>query len=272
MSDEHDEDNEQKPKAIELVIVYGTNKKLGVRDPETIEQVKEGAFGLFGIDRSELGRFVLRAKIKGEKDVQLDEAKTVEFYELHNEQKVTLASGTPFGAVAATHEAAAGEDAGAPAPPASAAQDVTPEDEAKALARREYGLLLEQSDTYGWQTRLVDAGDYLVMFVRIEKSSERVFVLKLECDDYGPLAVTSVFIDPSLFETADEKTPGAVEFYPHGDHIDMDHGPLPRICIIGHRDYYAGGWHGGWTDPPSHQHTLYQHVVNVRNAILDTWS
>lgn len=49
MSDEH------KPKTIELVIVYGTNKKLKATDPETIEQVKEGAFGLFGIDLSELG-------------------------------------------------------------------------------------------------------------------------------------------------------------------------------------------------------------------------
>jgi hypothetical protein len=272
MSDEHDENDEQKPKTIELVIVYGTNKKLGVSDPETIEQVKEGAFGLFGIDRSELGRFVLRAKIKGEKDVQLDEAKTVEFYELHNGQKVTLASGTPFGANAATDEAAAGEDTSAPASPATAAQDATPEDEAKALARREYGLLVDQSDTYGWQTRLVDAGDYLVIFVRIVKSPERVFVLKLECDDYGTLSATSVFINPSLFQTAHQNTPGEAEFYPRGDHIDMNHGPLPRICIIGHRDYYAGGWHDGWTNPPSHQHTLYQHVVNVRNAILDTWS
>jgi hypothetical protein len=272
MSDEHGENSEQKPETIELVIVYGTNKKLGVSDPETIEQVKEGAFGLFGIDRSELGRFVLRAKIKDEKDVQLDEAKTVSFYELHNGQKVTLASGTPFGANSATVEAAAGEDAGALGTPTAVAQDPTPEDEAKALARREYELLLEQSDTYGWQTRLVDAGDYLVIFVRIEKSPERVFVLKLECDDYGPLAATSVFVDPSLFATADENTSGAAEAYPHGDHIDMNHAPLPRICIIGHRDYYAAGWHSGWTDPPAHQHTLYQHVVNVRNAILDTWS
>ncbi len=257
MSDEH------KPKTIELVIVYGTNKKLKATDPETIEQVKEGAFGLFGIDLSELGRFVLRAKIKGEKDVQLDEANTVEFYELHNDQKVTLASGTPFGANSTAEMADAGEQT---------AEQPTPEDEAKALAHREYELLVEQSDTYGWRTRLVDAGDYLVIFVRIEKSPDLAFVLKLECDDYGPLAARLVFIDPDLFETADENTPGAAEFYPHGDHIDVDHGPLPRICIIGHRDYYVGGWHQGWSDPPTHQHTLYQHVVNVRNAILDTWS
>ena len=257
MSDEH------KPKTIDLVIVYGTNKKIKASDPETIEQVKEGAFGLFGIDLSELGRFVLRAKIKGEKDVQLDEANTVEFYELHNDQKVTLASGTPFGANPTAEMTGVGEQT---------AEQATPEEEAKALAAREYELLLAQSGTYGWQTRVVDAGDYLVIFGRIEKSPGRVFVLKLECDDYGALAPRLVFIDPELFETADEHTPGAREFYPQGDHVEAGHEPLPRICIIGHRDYYAAGWHQGWTDPPAHDHTLYQHVVNVRNAILDSWS
>ncbi len=123
MSDEH------KPSTIELVIVYGTNKKIKASDPETIEQVKEGAFGLFGIDLSEFGRFVLRAKIKGEKDVQLDEANTVEFYELHDGQKVTLASGTPFGANPTVEVTCVGEQTAEPA---------TPEEEAKALAAREY--------------------------------------------------------------------------------------------------------------------------------------
>ena len=39
---------------------------------------------------------MLKAKIEGA-ETQLDEAKTVEVYHLHNEQKMTLAAGTPFG-------------------------------------------------------------------------------------------------------------------------------------------------------------------------------
>jgi hypothetical protein len=83
-----------------LTIVYGINKKLDVTDPETILEVKMGALELFGIEATEIDNFVLRAKIKGEKpkDEQLDEAKTVAEYGLRHGQKVTLASGTPFGA------------------------------------------------------------------------------------------------------------------------------------------------------------------------------
>ena len=44
-----------------------------------------------------IDNFILKAKIKGDKDEQLDEARTVESYHLHNKQKVTLAAGTPFG-------------------------------------------------------------------------------------------------------------------------------------------------------------------------------
>lgn len=85
-------------KAITLKIVYSSNEKLKVTENETIEQVKLGSLGLFHIDPSEAGKFVLKAKIDGEKDSQLDEAKTVVDYGLHNEQKVILAAGSPFGA------------------------------------------------------------------------------------------------------------------------------------------------------------------------------
>ena len=88
---------EAKIKTEELEIVYGVNKPLTVTDDEPILNVKKGALGLFDIDESELNNFVLRAKIQGEKDEQLDEAQTVAFYKLHNKQKVTLAAGTPFG-------------------------------------------------------------------------------------------------------------------------------------------------------------------------------
>ena len=88
---------EEKSKTIELVIVYGVNKDLGVTEDETILEVKEGALGLFDIDESEIDHYILRAKVQGDKDEQLDEARTVGSYKLHNKQKVTLAAGTPFG-------------------------------------------------------------------------------------------------------------------------------------------------------------------------------
>ena len=62
------------------------------------------------------------------------------------------------------------------------------------------------------------------------------------------------------------------EFYPTGPDMVTGRGPLPVPCIKGHRDYYAGTWHGGWTNPPAHDHSLYQLVMNVRNAILYHWS
>jgi len=82
---------------IQLIIVYGVNKPLGdVQPEETIQAVKVAAMGLFNISESEQGQYVLKTKIDGTED-QLDEAKTVGSYPLHNEQKVTLAAGTPFG-------------------------------------------------------------------------------------------------------------------------------------------------------------------------------
>ncbi len=89
--------SEAKTKVEELVIVYGVNKDLTVTDDETILEVKKGALGLYEIPESEIDNFILRAKIKGDKDEQLDEAQTVGFYNLHNKQKVTLAAGKPFG-------------------------------------------------------------------------------------------------------------------------------------------------------------------------------
>ena len=86
-----------KPKTIELVIVYGVNKPVSIAETDTIETLKLKALHVFEIDRSEAGNFILRAKVQGDKDEQLDEARTVESYHLHDKQKVTLAAGTPFG-------------------------------------------------------------------------------------------------------------------------------------------------------------------------------
>jgi hypothetical protein len=83
---------------ITLIIVYGVNKPLkDVKRSETIEQVKLAAMGLFEIPPADQNQYILRAKVDG-KEEQLDETMTVEHYHLHEDQKVTLAAGTPFGA------------------------------------------------------------------------------------------------------------------------------------------------------------------------------
>lgn len=84
-------------RTLEVVIVHGTNKELVVTTTESIDAMKVAAMGLYGIPENEKGNYVLRAKVQGDEDEQLDEAKTVEDYHLHNRQKVVLASGSPFG-------------------------------------------------------------------------------------------------------------------------------------------------------------------------------
>lgn len=150
-------------------------------------------------------------------------------------------------------------------------EPLSPEDLSKSLMRDEYERLVAQRDFFGWKLRLHDAGDYLVVFARIDKKEGRQFLLRLICDDFAQLAPQIHFIDPTLFDTADEDTPAAAEYYPAGPNIDTGKSPLPVLCIKGHRDYYAAGWHGGWTDPPAHDHSPSQLVVNVHYAIQKNW-
>lgn len=151
-------------------------------------------------------------------------------------------------------------------------EELSPEERSKARVLAEFEQLRAQSDFFGWQLRLLDAGDHHVVFVRLAGRAGRVFVLKLTCDDYWQMAPLSGFIDPELFDSADDTTPFEADSYPRGDYVVEGRGPLPVLCIKGHRDYYASGWHSGWSVPPAHDHCLYNHVVNVRNALLDKWS
>jgi hypothetical protein len=83
---------------IKLIIVYGVNRPLDdVKKTELIRAVKIAAMRLFGIPETEEGQYVLKTKVDGTEQ-QLEEGKTVESYHLHDDQKVTLAAGTPFGA------------------------------------------------------------------------------------------------------------------------------------------------------------------------------
>jgi hypothetical protein len=148
----------------------------------------------------------------------------------------------------------------------------TPEETSKARVRDEYELLVAQHDFFEWDLRLHDAGDYCVVLVRIAKPSGRVFLMRLTCDDYWQLAPKLDFLDPNLFETADEDTEPAAEWFPTGDYVAADRGPLPVLCIKGHRDFYKDGWHAGWTVPPTHDHALNQLVTNVHYAISKNWT
>lgn len=151
---------------------------------------------------------------------------------------------------------------------------VTPEDEARAAVREQHDMLVAQQGQYGWRLAVIDAGDYLVIFVRIEKPQGRTFLMRLRCDDYPEQAPELRFVAPAAFDQPSEDWRAAAEFYPRGESIvtEGQRGPLPVPCIKGHRDYYANAWHHGWTNPPAHDHSLYQLVMNVRNAILDRWS
>lgn len=150
----------------------------------------------------------------------------------------------------------------------------TPEDEAKTAVLVQYDLVRAQQSEYGWDPALLDAGDYLVIFVRIAKPDGRTFLMRLRCDDYPEVAPEMRFVDPTTFDSLSEDAEPAPEFYPSGESVVPagKRGPLPVLCIKGHRDYYADNWHGGWSNPPAHDHSLYQLVMNVRNAILARWS
>ncbi|HUE60677.1 MAG TPA: hypothetical protein VMO88_13945 [Acidimicrobiales bacterium] len=150
----------------------------------------------------------------------------------------------------------------------------TPEDEAKAAVSEQYAMVIAQQDEYGWEPKAVDVGDYLVIFVRITKPGGRTFVIRLCCDDYPEIAPELAFIEPAAFESPTLDAQPTAECYPAGNFMVAagQLGVLPVPCVKGHRDYYRDGWHGGWSNPPTHDHSLYQLVMNVRNAILDHWT
>ncbi|MDA8047401.1 MAG: hypothetical protein M0Z30_19555 [Actinomycetota bacterium] len=152
---------------------------------------------------------------------------------------------------------------------------VTPEEESKAAAADQYQLIAAQQDEYGWRSTMIDVGDYLVIFVRVEKPGGRSFVMRLRLDDYPEIAPELRFVAAAVFDAPSLEAVPDAQFYPAGPYVvaaNSGRGPLPVPCIVGHRDYYAAGWHTGWTNPPTNEHTPYQLVMNVRNAILDHWS
>ncbi len=145
---------------------------------------------------------------------------------------------------------------------------MSPEEASKSLVQDEYAKVEAQAGEHGWASRIQDLGDYYVIYVRIPKPGGRTFVLRLECDDYPRQPPLARFVDPAGWED-DPHPSDRVEHaaLPVGPYMRNDRGPEPVMCIRGQRDYYAGNWHAGWTNPPSDLDTLYQLVVTVRNAI-----
>jgi hypothetical protein len=84
------------PAEFEIIIVYGTNKPLRVREEEKISEVKVAALSLFGIPKEEADKFVLKADINGREE-QLSDGETVKHYQIRPGQKVKLVSGAPYG-------------------------------------------------------------------------------------------------------------------------------------------------------------------------------
>jgi hypothetical protein len=148
----------------------------------------------------------------------------------------------------------------------------TPEEESKLVVETQFRMIEAQSSLYGWASKMEDRGDYYAIYVRIAKPGGRVFILRLECDDYPRRPPLVHFVDPEGWEDAARKDRVASELYPMGSYLATGRGPYPVMCIRGHRDFYAGGWHAGWTIPPQPQDSLYQFVLNVRNAIHDVWT
>lgn len=149
--------------------------------------------------------------------------------------------------------------------------DVTPEEQSKAIVGLALDHLRDNEDALGLTVDSVDAGDYLVLYVRIPQPSGRTFVLRVSCDDYPRRPPHISFVDPEGWADRARRDTVDANFFPIGDHVHGDRGPLPVLCVPGQREFYRDGWHGGWTNPPRGDHRLEQMVTNVAIAIRARW-
>lgn len=132
-------------------------------------------------------------------------------------------------------------------------------------------MISAQAALYDWETKMADRGDFTILYVQTTKPAGRTFLMRLQFDDYPEVAPELRFLNPSTFDDPEATRPDA-QYCPKGSYMAAGRGPFPVPCIKGHREYYARGWHIGWTNPPAHDHSPYQLVLNLRNAIIDVWS
>lgn len=147
-----------------------------------------------------------------------------------------------------------------------------PEEASKRLVAAEFDLVAEQAPLFGWEAQSEDRGDFLAIYVRIVKSGGRTFVLRLECDDYPRQAPLAQFVDPAGWTDPKRKDIVDASYFPRGSSIAERGIGYPVMCIRGHRDYYAGGWHPGWTNPPHDLDRISQFIVHVNHALSTIWS
>lgn len=146
------------------------------------------------------------------------------------------------------------------------------EDNAKAAARHEYERLVAQAEHLDLDLRWIETDDFGVIMARCTKPEGRTFVFRLTCDDYPRIAPLLRFLHARAWENPELECDSAREHWPTGDRMAERAKPFPVPCIRGHRDYYEGGWHDGWSKPLVEADTIYQTVVQIRNAIFSVWS
>lgn len=150
--------------------------------------------------------------------------------------------------------------------------DATPEEQSKATVGVALHHLRNNEDALGLAVECLDAGDYLVLYVRIPRPGGRTFVMRVTCDDYPRRPPVIAFVDPDGWTDPARRDAAEAVFFPIGDHVHRDRGPLPVLCLPGQREYYRDNWHGGWTNPPVGEHRLEQMVANVAIAIRTKWT
>ena len=146
------------------------------------------------------------------------------------------------------------------------------EDSSKAAAYHEFERLVVQADHLDIEVRWAETDDFGLIMVRCPKPEGRTFVFQLTCDDYPRIAPLLRFLNPEAWTNLELQSDAAREHWPTGSSMAERGKPFPVPCIRGHRDYYEGGWHDGWSKPLIEADTIYQTVVQIRNAIFSVWS
>lgn len=132
---------------------------------------------------------------------------------------------------------------------------MTPEEESKAATFEEFRVIEAHSADFGWKAVLDERGDYSIILVLLHSPRENRpdLLAKFTCDDYPKLPPSLDFLSPKALEDPTLRDTLQTEFYPKGAKgiaQDANRSPYPIVCLPGHRAYYAGGWHAGWSNPP----------------------
>lgn len=153
---------------------------------------------------------------------------------------------------------------------------MTPEEESKQRTLAEFEEIKAQSDHFGWQADMEDAGDYCVIYLLLSSSKDhsKKLLVRLTCDDYPKTAPLLEFANPAGFSDKSLRNDVRAEFYPSGKGIvrEPNRSLLPIVCLAGHRVYHANGWHETWRNPPPANWRIYSFVERLRTSLNEDWS